>query len=427
MEREAARIGRVTSTQQTEFHAWAARPRPGWDSFDAGDWAAAGPRDFSDPFVDAADSSAGDSSVIAGQGSTIRYQTSTWTSPWHPLDSPAQEIIVSFNATTPGHSWIEVQIQVSTDQGTRSRWFTMARWCQKLPDPYHPGWGGAINRASIDGQSDPCARVDTDTLIAADGQALTGYRLRAVLMHPDGAPERPRITLLGAAAGPDHTAGPDDTAGADSPAGSDGVSPAGPAAGLELAVRPLSQMVHRGTAPQYGGGGESWCSPTSVAMAMGFHGVIEPVDAVVPETALGTWDHQYRGAGNWAFSAAHAAAHGLEAFVTRLPDLRALEEFIVLGLPVVVSVSFRATDLDGAGYSTDGHLMLVIGFTDDGDVVVDDPASHEEPSDDRVRTVYRRDQLEEVWLAGSGGVVYVIAPPGSPLPPTRSRDHRRSP
>lgn len=392
----------MTSTWQTEFCAWAARPRPGWESFEAGHWGPPGSRSFSDPF--------------AGDDGPVSYETATWTSPWHRLPVPAQEVIVSFNAMTPGRSWIEVEIQVSgaaaipagsADRDLLSRWFTMARWCQDLPDPHRPGSGGAIHRATVDGQSDPCARVDTDTLIAEEGRAVTRYRLRATLLHPTGAPERPGVTLLGAAA-----------SSPTSPSGTR-VSPSGSGAGRELAVRPLSQMVHAGRHPQWGGGGESWCSPASVAMAMGFHGVAEPVDALVPRTVRGTWDHQYAGAGNWAFSAAHAATHGLDAFVTRLPDLRALEEYIITGLPVVVSASFRAAELDGAGYSTAGHLMLVTGFTADGDVIVNDPASHEEACDSRVRTIYRRDQFERVWQKGSGGAVYVIAPPGTPLPTTR--------
>lgn len=193
-------------------------------------------------------------------------------------------------------------------------------------------------------------------------------------------------------------------------------------------MAPLSQMVHRGRYPQWGGGGGSWCSPTSVAMAMGYHRVgpapadlawVRPADgpdAIVPFSARATWDHRYRGAGNWAFSCAYPAEYGLECFVTRLPSLTAMEEFIAAGIPVVASVSFADSELDGAGYSTDGHLLLVIGFTDGGDVVVNDPASHQLACDEQVRVVYRRDQFERVWLPRSGGTVYVIRPPGVPLP-----------
>ena len=71
-------------------------------------------------------------------------------------------------------------------------------------------------------------------------------------------------------------------------------------------------------------------------------------------------------------------------------------------------MSFEKDELDGAGYGTNGHLMVVAGFTDSGDVVVNDPASHLLKDDAQVRTTYRRDQLENAWVPHSGGTVYVI-------------------
>jgi hypothetical protein len=63
--------------------------------------------------------------------------------------------------------------------------------------------------------------------------------------------------------------------------------------------------------------------------------------------------------------------------------------------------------------------MTVIGFTADGDVIANDPAS---PSDEAVRRVYRRREFETIWLrtkrynasgkvvSGSGGVCYLYFP-----------------
>jgi hypothetical protein len=58
-------------------------------------------------------------------------------------------------------------------------------------------------------------------------------------------------------------------------------------------------------------------------------------------------------------------------------------------------------------------------------VIANDPASS---SDEAVRNVYRRDQFETIWLrtkrintsgnvaSGSGGVAYIITPPGMRTP-----------
>jgi hypothetical protein len=104
--------------------------------------------------------------------------------------------------------------------------------------------------------------------------------------------------------------------------------------------------------------------------------------------------------------------------VTRLRSLTEVEQFIKVGIPLVVSVSFKEHELEGAGYDTHGHLLTVIGFTEDGDVISNDPASHMVASNEEVRTVYGREQFENAWLPTSGGIVYVIHPPDVPLPPS---------
>jgi hypothetical protein len=63
--------------------------------------------------------------------------------------------------------------------------------------------------------------------------------------------------------------------------------------------------------------------------------------------------------------------------------------------------------------------MTVIGFTAEGDVIANDPAS---PSDAAVRRVYKRREWENIWLrtkrynasgkvvSGTGGVCYLYFP-----------------
>src|SRR6185503_4864352 len=116
---------------------------------------------------------------------------------------------------------------------------------------------------------------------------------------------------------------------------------------------------------------------------------------------------------------AYAAAYGLRAHVTRLRSLTELERYVARGVPVITSQSFREDELDGAGYGTAGHIMVVVGFTEAGDVIANDPASS---SNETVRHVYRRAQFETIWLrtksydadgsvaGGSGGIVYLIEP-----------------
>lgn len=96
--------------------------------------------------------------------------------------------------------------------------------------------------------------------------------------------------------------------------------------------------------------------------------------------------------------------------------MREAELFTAVGIPLVVSVRFDSSQLDGAGYSTNGHLMVIAGFDYNGNVVANDPASHLIASNDEVRVIYDREQFENVWLPTSGGITYVITPRGYRLP-----------
>ena len=84
----------------------------------------------------------------------------------------------------------------------------------------------------------------------------------------------------------------------------------------------------------------------------------------------------------------------------------------------MVSVAYPDGALRGAPTrGTDGHLLVVCGFTDTGDVVVNDPAA---PTERSVRRTYARSELERAWLDGSGGLVYVMHDDAHPLPLRRS-------
>ena len=132
--------------------------------------------------------------------------------------------------------------------------------------------------------------------------------------------------------------------------------------------------------------------------------------------ARSTFDRAYDGTGNWPFDTAYAAARTRgPSCVTRLRSLREAERFIAAGIPLVASISFGSGDLDGSPISgTNGHLLVIVGFTESGDVVVDDPAAQQSSG---VRRTYDRGQFEDVWLPTSGGLVcFVITDADRPLP-----------
>jgi hypothetical protein len=191
---------------------------------------------------------------------------------------------------------------------------------------------------------------------------------------------------------------------------------------VELAVPPYAQNIHSGEYPEFGGGGEVWCSPTSTAMVMSYFGTsptaeelagIPYQDPEVDYAALHVWDYAYDGAGSWPFNAAYAHTYGLDSFVTRLRSMAEVERFVAAGIPVIVSLSWKLGNMPEAMYETNGHLPVIVGFTDDGDPILNDPASN---ANENVRSIYTRENFEKVWQESTGGVAYVYHPNGTPLP-----------
>ncbi|MEU1668252.1 peptidase C39 family protein [Streptomyces sparsogenes] len=348
-------------------------------------------------------------------GTTAAWEYATWTSPVHTLPHPATEAIVSWNARTPAGTWIQAELKGTYSDGTDTPWYVMGRWAS--------GDGAdSIRRTSVDDQSDGKSSVWTDTFAIdapATGLRLASYRLRLTLYRRPGSGLTPTVWRVGAM-------GSDVPDRFEVPASAPGL-----AGGRELAVPRYSQEIHKGQYPEYDNGGEAWCSPTSSQMIIEYWGRkptaadlawVNPdyADPQVCHAARYTFDYQYQGCGNWPFNAAYAATYrDLQGVVTRLGSLNDAEKLIAAGIPVITSQSFLKGELTGAGYGTAGHLMTVIGFTADGDVIANDPASADNAA---VRHVYKRREFENIWLrtkrynsqgkvvSGSGGVCYLYFP-----------------
>ncbi|MGV9277107.1 peptidase C39 family protein [Streptomyces griseosporeus] len=356
---------------------------------------AAGTTDYTDPHT----------------GRTATWEYATWTSPVHRLSVPATEVIASWNAHTPAGTWLQTELQGTYSDGTDTPWYVMGRWAAGDED---------IRRTSVDDQSDGKSSIWTDTFAVdepASGLRLVSYRLRLTLYRRPGSGTTPKVWRVGAMGSdvPDRFTVPAST----------------PGLARELTVPRYSQEIHKGQYPEYDNGGEAWCSPTSSQMIIEYWGGrlteeqlswVDPsyADPQICHAARYTYDYQYAGCGNWPFNAAYAATFdGLQGVVTRLGSLTDLETLIAAGIPAITSQSFLKTELTGAGYGTSGHLMTVIGFTADGDVIANDPAS---PSDEAVRRVYLRREFENIWLrtkrynasgkvvSGTGGVCYLYFP-----------------
>jgi hypothetical protein len=339
---------------------------------------------------------------------TKRYELGRWISPWRKTSYAFTELVPSWKAATPRDSWVQIQVRGRSETGRLSKWYTMANWA------HHDR---RFHRTSLGPQTDDLATVDVDTLKTRYSMGFTAWKMRVVLLRRAGTKAVPKLHTVGAVASrlPSTTrVGP---------------TKPGVASGTRIRLPRYSQMIHRGHYTKYGAGGEAWCSPTSVSMVLGGLGRLPTAketswipadhpDPWVDHAARAHYDYRYRGAGNWSFSTAYAATKADKAFVTRLRHLREAERFIASGIPLVASVKFARGELSGAPISaTNGHLLVIVGFTASGDVVVNDPAA---PDNRSVVRTYDRTEFANAWIPKSGGLVYVIHNRGTPLPATRS-------
>jgi len=356
--------------------------------------------DYVDPFANSNDDR------VDGSGT---YRFGTWTSDVYRVSFPFDELVSSWNAGTPAGTWVQSEVQPQLDDGRWGKWYVLGRWSYGDTD---------FHRTSVGGQGDADGHVAIDTFFTRDHPAIA-YRLRLTLYARAGSANAPAATRYSAVVSNlvnQKMTFPSTTTMSGST--------------IDLGVPGYSQEVHHGEYPQFDNGGEAWCSPTSTSMVAAYWASKDPAAGYMPSTAetasvpfADPWvdytaryvyDYHYQGAGNWPFNAAYAAGRGFVADVTQLQSLRDAEAFIKAGIPLVASIAFESNKLDGAIKSTNGHLVVIEGFTGDGRrVIVNDPASLTNAD---VAHFYDREQFERAWIPASGGIVYVIRPAGWATP-----------
>lgn len=296
---------------------------------------------------------------------------------------PWDQLIVSWNASASPGSAIKVEASaVFTNHA--SAFYTLAVWS---PD------NQKIKRTSVPGQKDDDGRVDTDTL---------------VLSHLTDAVQL-RLTLT---------------------SGKNGVAPVLKFIGLSFANTQLPPLPRAPNIPvwgksvavpessQHGYPDENgWCSPATVSMVMASWSISEiRTDLLhnVPFVADKVYDDAYHGTGNWPFNTAFAGSYpGMRAYVTRFDDLAEVEDWIDAGIPVILSARWDWLS-PGRPADAEGHLVVCIGFTADGDVLVNDPSAHLD-RDEPIQRVYKRANVIRAWTK-SHNAVYLIYPETAKIP-----------
>lgn len=275
--------------------------------------------------------------------------------------------VVSWDADVGQQDTVRFSLEVCVD----------GRW---LPASVMGSWkGSAGGESRTTPQADSC-KVDVDTLLLAEGVKAQQFRYR---YEAEGDP---RVRFVAVATWAPGDAEPF-------------ASVKSAAWGKTIDVPKRSQMVEdeaiRGDI----------CSATSLAMVLEHYGVKK----TTREVADGVYDHEAKIYGNWPLNTAYAAIAGMKvAYVAHFRSLADLEAEIAAGRPVIISHRWKEGELTGAPVAASkGHLIVVVGFTETGDVVVNDPAAHTDKGED-VRRNYPRREIYHTWLENASGIAYVI-------------------
>jgi hypothetical protein len=298
------------------------------------------------------------------------------------------ELVVSWNADAPAGTFLKIEARaILPNRKTKftTKFYTLGLWS---PD------NKAFPRTSVRGQSDDDGNVETDTLVLKE--LARAAQVRVTLGGTNS--ERPELKFLGLSFCNSRVRPAE--------------HPANPAAwGTIIPTPEYSQLSY----PQEKG----WCSPASVAMVLARWAEVlhrPELHLDVPAVVAGVYDDDFAGTGNWPFNTALAGSFpGMRGYVTRFNDISELEDWIADGIPVVISAPWNLLQ-PGRQDTGNGHLVVCIGFTKGGDVVINDPATNLKK--DRVRHIYQRANVIRAW-ATSHNTVYLIYPTGAKLPDNR--------
>jgi Peptidase_C39 like family len=296
--------------------------------------------------------------------------------------APWMELIVSWNAVAPPGCGLKIEARaIYPDRATS--YYTMGLWAEDTTD---------LPRTSINGQKDEDGDVLTDTLVLSRPAQKCQVRLSWRGTNAAAG----RLKFLGLSF-------------ASRAPGASSQTPNRRAWGRVIPVPELSQLSYEG--------GENWCSPTTVSMVLAYWSHVlgrAELKLDVPEVAAGVFDPNWPGTGNWPFNTAFAGKFpGLRAYVTRVRGIPDLESWVNSGVTPILSVSSDVLN----GRSRDrgsGHLVVCVGFTDTGEVVLNDPGVSLTKGQS-VRRIISRDLLVKAW-AHSCQTVYLIYPEGHAVP-----------
>ena len=301
----------------------------------------------------------------------FRTKAATATLESRDLETPfgVDDLVGSLSAEVPAGGEVEISVKVRLEEGWTD-WFALGRLDSA-------GWTSPVN---VLAENAAAGAVDVDTLKLNKKATALRYRLKF-----KAGKKAVRLRCVAIAV-------------------SDAEAPiAPPAFSTGTWVRDL-RLSPRSQSDAQAKYKHDICSPTSLAMVLEFWGRKKDLE----EVALAAQDRGSLLFGNWPANVAYAGSLGLESRVARLQSLTDVEAEIAEGRPVIVSVTFAEGELPNAPIKkTRGHVLVIGGFTPEGDVIAYDPAGK---GKEQVRRVYPRAAFHKIWRVHKRGLAYLMGP-----------------
>lgn len=306
---------------------------------------------------------------VPGAGIRLSGSAQSGTASFAEADAPfsANNVVLSWNFDMPSNSGAMIEIR-ATNANTSTAWYEMARI-------------GTTTLKNARIKSDSYGYIADDTLMLYGGWPRIEYR---VTLYRKQKSATPTLRLMSICYADTNFRVPY-------------LSPPDPGVTKSLPVPWRTQN----NVPKI------WnqiCGPTSMSMAEQYLGVNLPTETVAVE-CYDSYNGIY---GNWPFIAQGAAGRGLKAHMFRCNDQLPIRQEIDAGRPVILGVQWGPGELTNAPIeSTDGHLILCVGYTATGDYIINDPAGSDSRWD---HVIYDKNQMVHCWLWHGDGLAIVVGP-----------------
>lgn len=315
--------------------------------------------------------------IVLGFNTTRYPRVGTWTGPEIKTAFAFKELLATFNPTTPPNTGAMIEVRVR--QGEKwSPWLYVQQWGRILTPPER--------LMRFEG-----GEVDCDEIVLTS--PADAYQVRISLMSFEcDAKITPAVRRLSVC----YSGVVDDAEKRNKLAPA--TQPTNWARDLRVPFR--GQGDYKNPKVLWG----LICSPTSVSMVMEYCGI----NRTTEENALAIYDPVNNMFGNWGRAVARAGEMGLDAWLMRFRNWEQVKAQVAEGQPVIASIKFGKGEVRGFLYeSTGGHLIVIRGFTPDGNVIVNDPARREKGGG----VIYPAAEFSKAWF-DNGGVGYIIRPAG---------------